>query len=98
MPHFVYKLISPRATFPRDMTPAEANLMQEHVVYWRGLMDKGTALLFGPVMDPKGVWGLAIVDMENEAAARALGTNDPIIRAGAGFGFEVYSIQAVVPK
>lgn len=30
MSYFFYKLIPPRSTFPADMTPKEAELMQRH--------------------------------------------------------------------
>jgi hypothetical protein len=35
--------------------------MSQHIGYWSGLIDEGTAPLFGPVADPAGVWGLATV-------------------------------------
>ena len=64
MLYFVYKLVPPRPTFDRDMTGAEAEVMQRHAVYWRGLAEEGTAVIFGPVADPAGVWGVAILDIE----------------------------------
>ena len=54
---FAHKLISPRPTFAHDMTEAEKKVMIEHVAYWTGLMEKGVAVVFGPVLDPKGAWG-----------------------------------------
>jgi hypothetical protein len=36
------------------MTEAERNVMQEHAIYWKGLIDRRTAIVFGPVLDPKG--------------------------------------------
>ena len=46
MTYFLYKLISPRTTFPQDITSMEMKIMQEHVVYWKDLTDKkiGTPL------------------------------------------------------
>lgn len=38
MNYFLCKLIPPRLSFPADMTPAERQLMQEHAVFWRGLI------------------------------------------------------------
>jgi uncharacterized protein YciI len=90
MGYFLYKLIPPRPTFAQDMTEAEAKVMQEHAAYWNGLTDRAIAVVFGPVADPKGVWGLAIVEVEDDAAARALGTNDPAMKAGLNFKLEVY--------
>lgn len=55
---FLYKLIPPRPTFVQDMTEAEIKAMEEHAVYWKGLTDRGIAIAFGLVLDPKGPWGL----------------------------------------
>ena len=99
MGYFLYKLIPPRPTFAQDITEAEAKVMQKHAAYWSSLTDGGTAVVFGPVADPKGVWGLAIVDVEDDAAARALGTNDPAMNSGLNFELEVYPMpQAKLRK
>ena len=55
------KLIPPRATFSQDMTAEERQVMQKHVAYWTDLMHKGSAVVFGPVMDPAGVYGMGVV-------------------------------------
>ena len=99
MGYFVYKLIAPRPTFAQDITDAEAKLLKVHGKYWSDLADRGIAVLFGPVLDPKGAWGLAVVETKDEAAANALGVNDPAIKADAGFRFEVYPMsQAILRK
>jgi uncharacterized protein len=84
MKRFLFKLIPPRPTFFQDMTQAERKVMQEHVVYWKGLADKGLAVVFGPVLDPKGVWGVAVVEAADEEEARALVPNDPVFKASLG--------------
>jgi hypothetical protein len=61
MKYFLYKLIPPRPTFPQDMTETEGTLMQEHVAYLKGLTERRIALIFGPVLDPNGAYGLAIL-------------------------------------
>jgi hypothetical protein len=35
----------------------------------------------GPVLDPKGTWGVAIVEVASEPEAHVLGRNDPAIKA-----------------
>jgi uncharacterized protein len=77
--HFLYKLIPPRPTFDRDMTEAEAAIMGQHVAYWQEQIERGTAIVFGPVADPAGAWGLAVVDAESEEDVRALGLADPAV-------------------
>ena len=99
MSYFVYKLNPPRPTFAQDMTEPEARLMKEHATYWGGLADKGIAIIFGPVMDPKGAWGLAVLECKDKAEVLALGANDQVIKSGLGFELEVYPmLQAVLRK
>src|SRR6185436_20754447 len=81
MPHFFLRLNGPRPTFPADITDAERAVMGEHTVYWKALTDKGTCIVLGPVMDPKGVFGMAVVEVANEAEARSLVDGDPTTRA-----------------
>lgn len=96
MSYFVYKLNPPRPTFAQDMTESEAKLMQEHTIYWSGLADKGIAIIVGPVLDPKGGWGLAVVECKDEAEVRALGANDPVIKSGVGFQLDVYPMPRAI--
>ncbi len=90
--HFFYKLLPPRATFAVDMTPEEAAVMGQHVAYWKGLIDDGLKVFaLGPVGDPKGVFGIAVIEVETEAAAHELGHNDPAIsRTEYGFRYELH--------
>ncbi|MCW2898091.1 MAG: hypothetical protein JWO67_356 [Streptosporangiaceae bacterium] len=79
---FVYKLIPPRPTFAADQTPAEAAIMGQHVAYWSELLHRGVAVVFGPVADPTGAWGLAVIEAENADQVNQLRVNDPAIRSG----------------
>jgi uncharacterized protein YciI len=88
--YFLYKLIPPRPTFPKDMTDTERELMQEHINYWKNLVDRRIAVVFGPVADPNGVYGLAIVETEDEAIVRDISINDPAIKHDVGFRSEIY--------
>jgi uncharacterized protein YciI len=96
MNYFLYKLNSPRPTFPADMAPAEAEFMRAHVAYWSGLMDQGMVIAFGPVADPAGSYGMAILRLTEAADASALGAGDPAIVANAGFSFEVHSMPRLM--
>src|SRR6266487_3437772 len=93
MRQFLFKLIAPRPTFAQDMTEAERKVMQDHVVYWKGLADRGVAVVFGPVFDPRGVRGGAEVPVSDGAAARALVPNDPVFKAHLG-QIEVYPMSS----
>jgi uncharacterized protein YciI len=93
---FLYKLIAPRPTFVQDMTEEEKKVMQEHVTYWKDLIDRRIAIVFGLVLDPKGPWGVGVVEVTDEPDARILGENDPAVKAG--FMFEVYPMPGAVVR
>jgi len=98
MAGFVLRLLGPRATFPGDMTAEEADLMGQHSAYWRELTRSGIAVAFGPVLDPAGVYGLAVVRAIDEAEAQTVAAADPVIRAEAGFRFEIAPMMALVTR
>lgn len=79
MTYYLYKLVPPRPTFSVDMTEVESTIMQDHVGYWTALAADGTAVVFGAVADPAGIWGLAVVEAASEHDVRALGDTDPAI-------------------
>jgi len=93
---FLYRLLPPRPTFAQEMSPAEAEVMQRHVGYWQDLLNRDVALAFGPVLDPEDPWGLGLLDLEDEQAARAIGESDPAVESGT-CGYEVVPIQLVRP-
>jgi uncharacterized protein len=91
--HFALKLIPNRPTFAQDMTPEERAIMQQHSAYWRGFMEKGIVLVFGPVLDPTGVYGLGIIAAENEDQVKAFIAGDPAIAINT---YEFFQMLAVV--
>jgi uncharacterized protein YciI len=95
--HFVYKLIAPRPTFPADITAAEAEIIGRHAAYWRGLVDAGRVVVFGPVADPAGTWGLAVVTAATADEVRGLGAEDPAVASGLAT-FEVYPMPTSVVR
>ena len=72
--------------------------MGQHAAYWRDLTRAGTAVAFGPVVDPAGVYGLGVVRAADEQAARAIADADPVVRANAGFQVEIAPMMALVTK
>ena len=93
---FVVRLLPPRPTFAFDMSEAERAMMGEHAGYWGSMLAAGTALIFGPVADPKGPWGLGIVRAKDEAAVRAIEAGDPAIRSKQGFRYEILPMPQAV--
>ena len=66
--------------------------MQEHFAYWLSLLEQRKVVVVGPVLDPKGTYGIAVFEVEDEALAENLAENDPAITSKAGFSFELYSM------
>ncbi len=87
---FFCRLLPPRVTFAQDMTGAEAALMQQHAVYWDGLLERRRAITFGLVADPAGAHGIAVVEVEHADEVRTLTEHDPTIVAGRGFRWEIF--------
>ena len=75
--YFFVKTKNPRPTFHLDMTDEERAIMQRHVAYWSEKAARGIAIVFGPVMDPQGVYGMGVYQVEDEAEMRNLLEHDP---------------------
>jgi hypothetical protein len=93
--HFFIRLNPPRPGFSSDMTEDEKAIMQQHVIYWRRLLTKKIALIFGPVFDPSGGYGVGIVQTADENSARSLMEKDPSILSATGFSFEIHPMRIV---
>ena len=93
MSHFLFKF-TPRPDFVETMTEAEAAVMAEHAAYWRSLVAKRVALVVGPVGDPAGAWGMAVIEAESPEAAEAIVAADPaaINRLGPVAVFPMLSV------
>ena len=94
--HFFLKLIPPRPSFAQDMNDEEKQLMQEHGMYWTSLAQEGVAILFGPVIDPKGSYGIGVVEVENDGDVNLLTANDPVTKSGRQFKHEAYVMPRLV--
>src|SRR6478752_3062545 len=58
---FFFRLTPPRADFAQTMTPEEQQAMAAHQEYWQQLLADGHVVVYGPVADPEGVWGLGVL-------------------------------------
>jgi uncharacterized protein YndB with AHSA1/START domain/uncharacterized protein YciI len=96
--YFFCRLLPPRPTFMADMNAAEAEIMRAHAGYWRGLLDQGTAVVFGPVGGPTGGWGLGVIRAANSEAMTALSEADPAIRSGRGFRYEIAPLLRAIHR
>jgi uncharacterized protein len=93
--YYFLKLIPKRADFAQTMSDEEKNIMMEHVAYWKDFLDKGIVVVYGPVMDPVGVYGIGVVGVNDERQLFSLMENDPAAKIN---DYEFYPMKAVVQE
>lgn len=94
--YFILYLNPARPDFAQTMTPDERNSMMQLIAYWKEYSDNGTMLVFGPVMDPQGAYGMGIIAVDSEEQLQVLLKNDP---ASTINKYEYHPVRAVIsPK
>jgi uncharacterized protein len=91
-PLYMFRLIPPRADFAQTMTAEEQSAMAGHMEYWQQLLADGKVVVYGPVADPEGIWGLGVLRAADRAEVLAIGERDPSVTAGINT-FEVFEIM-----
>jgi uncharacterized protein YciI len=64
------------------MTDEEREIMRQHAAHWQPYLDSGQMVVFGPVLDDTGSWGLAVIETEDEDELRAFAALDPTVTSG----------------
>jgi uncharacterized protein YciI len=82
MATFVMRLIAPRPTFALDMSDEEREIMGRHAAHWQPFVERGDMVVFGPVLDDTGSYGLGVIDTDDEEALRAHAAQDPVVTTG----------------
>jgi uncharacterized protein len=84
MATFVFRLKAPRPSFATDMTDEEREIMGRHGAYWRPYIESGRMVVFGPVLEADGSWGLGVVEVDDrdEEELRAFAAGDPAVTTG----------------
>ena len=98
MSHFLCRLNRPRPTFLADMTGDEALVMRRHREFWTPRVEIGVVIAMGPVADPAGAYGVAIIEAASRAALDAMLMADPAILAGRGFSYDVFPMPAIAVR
>jgi uncharacterized protein YciI len=96
--YYLLRLIPPRPTFPQDMTEAERKVMQAHVAYWTERVKEGRMIVFGPVADPAGPWGVGVLCVKDDAEAHELKDQDPVVVSTLGFRYEVLPMPRAITR
>lgn len=91
---YALKLIPSRSDFSQTMNDEEKSIMQQHVVFWKEMMTKGNVVAFGPILDPKGVYGFGIIKATSEDIVKEFIYADP---ASKIMSYEFYQMLAVLP-
>ena len=95
MAYFLSKLIPPRPTFALDMSADERVVMLAHQDYWLPQLNAGLVLIMGPVLDPKGGYGVMVAHAPSLKMLEDWQAQDPVILGGLGFAFENYVMPSI---
>jgi uncharacterized protein len=82
MSTFVFRLKAPRPDFALSMSDEEREIMGRHAAYWQPHVDAGRMVVFGPVLDGSGSWGLGVIEADDEDELRAFAAGDPVVTTG----------------
>jgi uncharacterized protein len=92
--YFLVKLIPPRPSFVADMSTEERDVMLAHQDYWLPHVNAGLVLVMGPVLDPKGAYGVMICNTPSLKMLEDWEAKDPVMLSGSGFAFENYPMPS----
>ena len=56
--------------------------MGRHAAHWQPYIESGQMVVFGPVLDSTGSWGLGVIEAEDEDELRAFASRDPVVITG----------------
>jgi uncharacterized protein YciI len=82
---WIYFIHPPREDFAATMTEEEQGVWNTHFERLRGLMSAGTMILVGPTLGRLNT-GIAVFEAPDEAAARQIMEEDPVIAGGYADG------------
>jgi uncharacterized protein YciI len=95
---FLLRLEPTRTGFTlQNMNAEEARLATQHVQYLKSLLDSGKLSMAAQVFDPKGFWGIVIVNASDRETARTLLDGDPMVKANM-FRGEAIPLRVVFEK
>lgn len=90
--YYLCKLVPPRTNFAQTLTGEESAAMQAHAAYWKEKATENIPLAIGLVADPRGFYGVGILEVTDEMQLKDLLDNDPAITANVGLHYEWYPI------
>jgi len=91
--YYALYLLPSRPDFAQTMSEEERSIMMQHVGYWTELLNQRKVIAFGPVMDPKEVYGLGIIAADSEDEVKEFISNDPASQINR---YEYFPMRAIV--
>jgi uncharacterized protein YciI len=85
MAEWIYFIHAPREDFAETMTAEEDAVWSEHFARFQQLLREGVIVLVGPTLGRLNT-GIAILEAPDEAAARRIMEEDPVIAGGYARG------------
>jgi uncharacterized protein YciI len=85
MAEWIYFIHPPRDNFADTMTQEEQDVWGVHFERFQRMLAEGSLVLVGPTLGPKNT-GIAIFEAGDEAAARRIMEEDPVIAGGFARG------------
>jgi uncharacterized protein YciI len=64
------------------MTDEEREVMGQHAAHWQPYIGSGQMVVFGPVLDGTGSWGLGVIQADDEDELRDFAAHDPVVTTG----------------
>jgi uncharacterized protein YciI len=64
------------------MNDEEREIMARHAAYWQPFIESGQMVIFGPVIDGTGSWGLGVIEADDEQELRTFAAGDPVVTTG----------------
>lgn len=95
-PQFLILLRPARDTFPGDATPTELAVIGDHFEHMKRATEAGDAILVGRTQDERPL-GLAVIEADDEAAARRFLEADPAVKGGI-FSAELRPYQVALMR
>ena len=85
MAEWIYFIHPPREDFAETMTDEESAVWGVHFERFQRLLAEGVIVLVGPTLGPKNT-GIAVFEAPDEATARRIMEEDPVIAGGFARG------------
>lgn len=93
--YFFLRLNPVRVDFVQTMTEEERGIMGRHAKYWREFQLMGKLVVYGPVADPGGAFGMGVATVDSEEELQGFIAGDPALAIST---IDYFPMRAVLPE